>query len=45
MGRELEKMDRGVINMLIFYCNHCNEMLTGGDYESTDQIVDRLMSI
>ena len=28
--------------MLIFYCNHCNEMLTGGDYESTDQIVDRL---
>ena len=42
MGRELEKMDRGVINMLIFYCNHCNEMLTGGDYESTDQIVDRL---
>jgi hypothetical protein len=31
-----------VINMLIFYCNHCNEMLTGGDYESTDQIVDRL---
>jgi len=42
LGRELEKMDRGVINMLIFYCNHCNEMLTGGDYESTDQIVDRL---
>jgi hypothetical protein len=32
----------GVINMLIFYCNYCNEMLTGGDYESTDQIVDRL---
>ena len=28
--------------MLIFYCNHCNETLTGGDYESTDQIVDRL---
>ena len=28
--------------MLIFYCNHCNEMLTGGDYESTDRIVDRL---
>jgi len=28
--------------MLIFYCNYCNEMLTGGDYESRDQIVDRL---
>jgi len=28
--------------MLIFYCNRCNEMITGGDYESTDQIVDRL---
>jgi hypothetical protein len=37
-----DSMDRGVINMLIFYCNYCNEMLTGGDYESTDQIVDRL---
>jgi hypothetical protein len=35
-------MDREVINMLIFYCNDCNEMITGGDYESTDQIVDRL---
>jgi hypothetical protein len=31
-----------VINMLIFYCNRCNEMITGGDYESTDQIVDGL---
>ena len=28
--------------MLIFYCNHCNEIITGGDYESTDQIVDKL---
>ena len=37
-----DSMDGGVINMLIFYCNYCNEMLTGGDYESTDQIVDRL---
>jgi hypothetical protein len=37
-----DSMDRGVINMLIFYCNYCNEILTGGDYESTDQIVDRL---
>ena len=41
MGRELDGQG-GVINMLIFYCNYCNEMLTGGDYESTDQIVDRL---
>jgi hypothetical protein len=32
----------GMINMLIFYCNHCDEMLTGGDYESMDQIADRL---
>jgi hypothetical protein len=32
----------GMIHMLIFYCNHCDELLTGGDYESTDQIVDRL---
>ena len=31
--------------MLVFYCNCCNEMITGGDYESTDQIVDNLMSI
>jgi hypothetical protein len=42
IGYEVEKMDRRVINMLIFYCNRCNEMITGGDYESTDQIVDRL---
>ena len=42
IGYEIEKMDRRVINMLIFYCNRCNEMITGGDYESTDQIVDRL---
>ena len=28
--------------MLMFYCNYCNEMLKGGDYESTDHIVDRL---
>ena len=28
--------------MLIFYCNYCNEMLKGGDYESTEQIIDRL---
>ena len=28
--------------MLIFYCNYCNEMLTGGDYESRGHIVDRL---
>jgi hypothetical protein len=39
---QIEKMDRRVINMLIFYCNRCSEMITGGDYESTDQIVDRL---
>ena len=42
MGREFEKMDREVINMLVFYCNHCHQMITGGDFESTDQIVDRL---
>ena len=42
IGYEIEKMDRRVINMLVFYCNRCNEMITGGDYESTDQIVDRL---
>ena len=41
-GYEIEKMDRRVINMLIFYCNRCNELITGGDDESTDQIVDRL---
>ena len=41
MGRELDGQG-GVINMLIFYCNYCNEMLKGGDYESTDQIVERL---
>ena len=40
MGRELD--GQGGINMLIFYCNYCNEMLKGGDYESTDQIVDKL---
>jgi hypothetical protein len=28
--------------MLIFYGNDCNEMITGGDYESTEQIVKRL---
>ena len=28
--------------MLIFYCTYCHEMLTGTDYESTDQIVNRL---
>jgi hypothetical protein len=28
--------------MLVFYCNRCDEMITGGDYESTEQIVDRL---
>jgi hypothetical protein len=28
--------------MLVFYCNRCDEMITGGDYESTDQIVERL---
>jgi hypothetical protein len=28
--------------MLLFYCNYCHEMLTGTDYESTDQIVGRL---
>jgi hypothetical protein len=27
--------------MLVFYCI-CDEMITGGDYESTDKIVDRL---
>ena len=42
IGYEIEKIDRRVINMLIFYCNRCNEMITGGDHESTDQIVDRL---
>ena len=42
VGSSREDGPGGVINMLIFYCNHCNEMLTGGDYESTDQIVDRL---
>jgi hypothetical protein len=31
IGYEIEKMDRMVINMLIFYCNRCNEMITGGD--------------
>jgi hypothetical protein len=31
IGYEIEKMDRRVINMLIFYCNRCNEMITGGD--------------
>jgi hypothetical protein len=28
--------------MLVFYCNRCDEMITGGDYESMEQIVDRL---
>jgi hypothetical protein len=28
--------------MLIFCCNRCNEMITGGYFESTDQIVARL---
>jgi hypothetical protein len=28
--------------MLVFYCNRCDEMITGGDYESMGQIVDRL---
>jgi hypothetical protein len=37
-----KKYGQGGINMLIFYCNRCNEIITGGDYESTDQIVDRL---
>ena len=31
-----------LLNMLVFYCNRCDEMITGGDYESTEQIVDRL---
>jgi hypothetical protein len=26
----------------LIFCNRCNEMITGGDYESTDKIVDRL---
>jgi hypothetical protein len=42
IGSGAREDGQGVINMLIFYCNHCNEMITGGDYESTDQIVDRL---
>jgi hypothetical protein len=40
--KEREDGQGRVINMLIFYCNHCNEVFTGGDYESTDQIVERL---
>src|SRR6267142_5267385 len=40
--KEREDGQGRVINMLIFYCNHSNEMFTGGDYESTDQIVERL---
>ena len=28
--------------MLLFYCTYCHEMLTGTDYESTEQIVNRL---
>jgi len=40
--KEREDGQGRVINMLIFYCNHCNEMFTGGDYENTDQIVERL---
>ena len=31
-----------MLNMLVFYCNRCSEMITGGDYESTEQIIDRL---
>jgi hypothetical protein len=31
--------------MLIFYCTDCKERITAADSESTDQIVDRLMSI
>ena len=43
IGSELdEKMDRRVINMMVFCCNRCNEMITGGDYESMDEIVDKL---
>jgi hypothetical protein len=40
--RSARRWTWGMLNMLIFYCNHCGELLTGGDYESTDQIVDRL---
>ena len=32
IGSGAREDGQGVINMLIFYCNHCNEMLTGGDY-------------
>ena len=28
--------------MLIFYCTYCSETITGGDYESPDQILDRV---
>ena len=42
LGREHEKYAQGAIKMLILWCNHCNEMITGGDFESTDQIVGRL---
>ena len=36
-------MEGGLINMLIFYCtDFCKKMITAADYESTDDIVDRL---
>jgi hypothetical protein len=35
-------MEGGLINMLIFYCTDCKKMITAADYESTDDIVDRL---
>jgi hypothetical protein len=28
--------------VLIFYCTYCSETITGGDYESPDQILDRV---
>jgi hypothetical protein len=31
IGYEIEKMDRRVTNMLVFYCNRLNEKITGGD--------------
>ena len=31
-----------MINMLIFYCTDCKEMITAADSESTDQIADKL---
>jgi hypothetical protein len=40
---EPEEIEKGrLINMLIFYCTDCKKMITAADYESTDEIVDRL---